>query len=132
MTAFFDSNVVLYSATDDVAKADRSDRLLAAGGWISVQVLNETVHVARRKMKLEWARVHDLIDTIAALVRIAPVDLDMQHKAMVIAERYKLSIWDATIVAAAIATGCRVLYSEDMHHGLVVDGQLRIENPFLA
>lgn len=132
MTAFFDSNVVLYSASADAAKANRSDELLAGGGWISVQVLNETVHVARRKMKLEWARVHNLIDTISALVRITSVDLDMQHNAMAVAERYKLSIWDATIVASAIATGCRVLYSEDMHHGLVIDGQLRIENPFLG
>ena len=132
MTVFFDSNVVLYSASDAPAKANRSDELLATGGWISVQVLNETVHVARRKMKLEWVRVHNFVDTISALVKITPIDLSMQRNAMVIAERYKLSIWDATIVAAAIATRCHILYSEDMHHGLVIEGRLRIENPFLA
>jgi len=36
------------------------------------------------------------------------------------------------IVAAAVESGCDVLYSEDMHHGLVVAGRLRIENPFLG
>ena len=48
------------------------------------------------------------------------------------AERFRLSVYDGLIVAAALETGCDVLYSEDMHHGLVVDRRLRIENPFLG
>jgi predicted nucleic acid-binding protein len=47
-----------------------------------------------------------------------------------IAERYKLSVYDAMIVAAALLGGCDTLYSEDMQDGLLIDNQLRICNPF--
>jgi predicted nucleic acid-binding protein len=39
--------------------------------------------------------------------------------------------WDALIVEAALAAGCKTLYSEDMQHGLVVNG-MTIENPFVG
>jgi predicted nucleic acid-binding protein len=45
--------------------------------------------------------------------------------------RYKYSIWDGLIVAAALDAGCKILYTEDLQHGQVVEG-LRIENPFLG
>jgi len=45
--------------------------------------------------------------------------------------RYSLSYWDSTIVAAALNSGAEVLYSEDMQHGLTVEGRLEIRNPFV-
>lgn len=47
-----------------------------------------------------------------------------------VAERYGLKVYDAMIVAAAILTGCEILYSEDMQNGLLIDHQLCICNPF--
>ena len=41
-----------------------------------------------------------------------------------------LSVYDAMIVAAALIAGCTTLYTEDMHDGLLVEGQLRLVNPF--
>jgi predicted nucleic acid-binding protein len=38
--SFFDTNVLLYIASGDPAKADRAERIIADGGTISVQVLN--------------------------------------------------------------------------------------------
>ena len=52
--AFFDTNVVLYLFSADAAKADRAEALLAAGGLISVQVLNEFAAVARHKLGMTW------------------------------------------------------------------------------
>jgi predicted nucleic acid-binding protein len=49
-----------------------------------------------------------------------------------LAERYTLSTFDAMIVASALDADCDRLWSEDMHHGLVIDTRLRIENPFRA
>ena len=46
-------------------------------------------------------------------------------------DRYGFSWWDAQIVAAARRADCAILLSEDMQHGLELDG-LRIVNPFLA
>jgi predicted nucleic acid-binding protein len=45
-------------------------------------------------------------------------------------KRYGCAIFDALVVAAALRANCRILWSEDMHDGLVVDGRLRIANPF--
>jgi predicted nucleic acid-binding protein len=55
---FFDTNVLVYLASGDVAKADRAEATLAKGGSISVQVLNELANVARRKMQMSWDETH--------------------------------------------------------------------------
>jgi predicted nucleic acid-binding protein len=47
-----------------------------------------------------------------------------------IAERYRLSVYDAMIVAAAVLAGVRVLYTEDLQDGLRVNDRLAIRNPF--
>jgi predicted nucleic acid-binding protein len=132
MAAFFDSNIVLYSAGSDLGKAERSDALLRQGGWISVQVLNEIANVAQRKMRYDWDRTHALLDTVTRLVEVVDLTQALHRRGLMIAERYKISVYDAMIAAAAQATNCSRLYSEDMHHGLVIDGALRIENPFLG
>ena len=46
------------------------------------------------------------------------------------AERYGFLVYDAMIVAAALIAGCTTLWTEDMHTGLLVEGQLRLVNPF--
>ena len=52
--SFFDTNVLIYLASNDAAKADRAEAVVREGGAVSVQVLNEIANVARRKMKLSW------------------------------------------------------------------------------
>ena len=47
-----------------------------------------------------------------------------------ITERYKFSVYDAVIVAAALIAGCTTLWCEDMHDGLLLEERLRIINPF--
>jgi predicted nucleic acid-binding protein len=46
-------------------------------------------------------------------------------------KKYDFQIFDGIIVASALEAGCDNLYSADMQHGLVVDGALRIVNPYL-
>jgi predicted nucleic acid-binding protein len=55
---------------------------------------------------------------------------DIDDRAVALAQRYGLSIFDATIVGSALLASCRRLISEDMHHGLVIEGKLTIHNPF--
>ncbi|HEX8555716.1 MAG TPA: PIN domain-containing protein [Sphingomonas sp.] len=130
MPAFFDSNILLYLAQDDSAKADTVERLLRIGGWINVQVLNEVTHVARRKFGYDWDGVSFLLDRARALLQVADLTVETHDDGRKLAERYKLSVYDGMIVAAARSSGCDVLWSEDMHHGLVIDGVLTIRNPF--
>jgi predicted nucleic acid-binding protein len=104
--------------------------LLADGGVVGVQVLNEFASVARAKLAMSWAEVQEAIDSIVVLCP-SPRPLSFQtHKlALKISMRYMLSIWDGLIVAAASEAGCSRLLTEDMQHGQVIEG-LRIEDPF--
>src|SRR5690606_6568483 len=129
--SFLDSHVILYVAGHDPAKAERAEDLLAEGGVISVQVLNEIANVTRRKMGLDWPETHALLEAVRGLLDVVPLTIDIHDAGLAIAERYRLSIYDAMIVAAARAAGCTTLWSEDMQHGLSIDGTLRILNPFL-
>ena len=130
MRVFFDSNILLYLAGSDPVKARSSEQLLRAGGWISVQVLNEIANVSRNKMRNDWPRTHALLEPIKQLTDLLDMTCALHECGLAMAERYRLSIWDGQIVAAALIADCDVLYSEDMHDGLVIDGKLRIENPF--
>jgi predicted nucleic acid-binding protein len=129
--AFFDSNVLLYGFAFADPKAARAQELVGAGGVISVQCLNEFANVARRKLAMSWERVDEALAVITGLCEpAAALDIRIHRKGLSIAAHSRLSIYDSMIVASALVTGCDTLYSEDMHHGLVVDNQLRIVNPF--
>lgn len=128
---FFDSNVLL-CLSGDPGKAARTRALLVDGGTISVQVLNEIANVGLRKMQLSWSELHELLDLIRSVLRVADLHVADHEHGLAIAKRYRVSIYDAMIAASALSNGCDRLWSEDMHHGLVIDGRLRIENPFRA
>ncbi len=128
--SFFDTNVLLYIASGDAAKAERAEQLIAAGGTVSVQVLNEIANVARRKMRYSWERTHNLLSQIRLLLPVIPVTLDIHETGIGLAERYTLSIYDGMIAAAALDSGCDTLWSEDMPDGLVIGGRLTVVNPF--
>jgi predicted nucleic acid-binding protein len=128
--SFVDTNVLLYLTSDDPAKADVAERLLRSRPVISVQVLNEFASVGRRKFRLAWPEVEHLLTAITSAADVHAVTLTMHQKGIALARDHNFHIYDATIVAAAIEAGCSTLYTEDMHHGLLVDGRLRIVNPF--
>jgi predicted nucleic acid-binding protein len=130
--SFFDTNVLAYLASGDSAKADRAEAVIAAGGSISVQVLNELANVARRKMQMSWDETHALLDMLRGLLTAHPLTTEIHDTGLRLAERYGLSIYDAMIAASAVHAGCDTLWSEDMQHGLVLDDGLRIVNPFRA
>ena len=126
---FFDTNVPLYLISDDAAKAARAEDLLAEGGTISVQVLNEFASVARRKHHRTWAEVHDLLSALRRLCEVEPLSLAVHERAIALASRLDVPIYDACIAASAIESGCKLLYSEDFQNGQVILGTT-IRNPF--
>lgn len=128
--AFFDTNIALYLLSADARKADRSEALLAQGGLVSVQVLNEFVAVARRKHQAPWETVRATLDALCAVCQVVPLTLPVQQRAVRIAERSGFTIDDATILASALDAGCSTLYTEDLQHGQRIDGLL-VCNPYL-
>ena len=130
MTAFFDTNILIYTITAD-ARGGVARSRLGDGGVVSTQVLNEFVRVARKKLRLDWLIVESaLIEVRAALDDVRPVALSTHEFAVSLARRDGFDIYDALILAAAIEAGCETLYSEDFQHGRRF-GDLTVVNPFL-
>lgn len=124
-----DSNVLLYLTSADPLKSRIAEESLRAGGVVSVQVLNEVVAVARRKFRMGWAEVRELLAPIYSACRIVPIGIETHAGGLLIAERFGFRIYDSVILAAAIEAGCDTLLSEDMQDGQRV-GNLTIRNPF--
>ncbi|AIV77652.1 PIN domain protein [Burkholderia pseudomallei] len=127
---FVDSNVVLYLLSGDTVKADRAEALLRRRPTISVQVLNEVTNVCVRKLGMAWREVDQFLELVRQFCVVVPLTIEMHDLARRIAERYGLAFYDACIVAAASIEGCRALYTEDMHHGLIIEDSLALRNPF--
>jgi predicted nucleic acid-binding protein len=128
--SFFDTNVLLYIASRDTEKADIAEAALAAGGTISVQVLNELTNVARRKMRMSWPETRAFLSMLRDLLTVHPITIETHETGLALAERYGLSLYDAMIAASALHAGCDTLWSEDMQDAMVIDEGLRIVNPF--
>lgn len=127
---FFDTSVLIYALKESDPRAVVTERLLVSGGFLSVQVLNEFVCVARRKLGMSWLSVMQAVEQIRALCETPlPLTLDMHEHGLAIAQRFRYHIYDSLVIAAAIESGCSVLYSEDMQGGQVIES-LHIRNPF--
>ena len=128
--AFLDTNVLVYAIVENDPRNIRARELLAVGGTISVQVLNEFVSVVRRKVKMPWDDVRATLQWILLLCpEVVTVTIKTHEKAVGIAERYGYRIYDSLIVASALEAKCELLYSEDLQDGQVLEGRMRIRNP---
>lgn len=128
---FLDTNVILYLLSPDAAKADRAEALLAKGGIVSVQVLNEAVSVMARKLRMGLDEIDEVLAGIRLFCEVEPVTVETHDQARAVMRRYGFSIYDSLIVAAALAAGCEVLYSEDLQSGQDLGAGLTVVNPFL-
>ncbi len=126
---FADTNIVLYLLGDG-PKADRAEAILGQGPRISVQVLNEALVNCRRKAGLSWGETGAFLAGIQVLCPVEELTLQTHEVGRALAELYGFSVYDAMIVSAALIAGCTTLWSEDMQDGLLVEGQLRLVNPF--
>ena len=132
---FLDTNILLYSISRDpteTTKRDRAVELIDAGdNALSIQVLQEFYVQATRPTRPD-PLPHDIA---AGLIRtwlrfrVQEISVPIMTGALEIKAAHRLSYWDAAIVAAARALGCRQLYSEDMSHGRELEG-VTIINPF--
>lgn len=131
MTAFFDTNILVYAFSDDETRRDQAQRVLTSDGIISVQVCNEFANVLRKKQRQPWP----LVESALAVVRarfdaIRPITITTHAAAVLLAREHGLGFYDALIVASALEAGCDTLLSEDLQHGRRF-GHLAIRNPFL-
>jgi predicted nucleic acid-binding protein len=127
-----DTNILIY--LHDVIFMDKrtiAEELLTKRPKISNQVLSEYLNVTRRLLKMSK---DDLLSHTADLFincEILPLTQSTLLLAATLTKKYNFQLFDAVIVASALENGCNILYSEDMHHGLLVNNKLKIINPFL-
>ena len=132
---FLDANILLYAysgAPEDRAKRARAhDIVLGSRFGISSQVLQEFIANAVKKKALGLGEAHiDAVLELAALVPVQAVTRELVVRATAIRRKFRISPWDATILAAAAEMGCHTLYSEDFNHGQDYGG-VKVVNPFL-
>lgn len=130
MSAFFDSNILIYAYSTD-RRRDRALATIAGGGVISAQVLNEFTNVLRNKQKQDWPVIEAAVNSVRfRFPDIVPLTAETHAAALRFAREEGLAFYDALIVAAATEAGCDTLYSEDMQHGRGI-ADLTIRNPFI-
>lgn len=132
--AFLDTNILIYAYSEDEPKKqsialqllDRfEDNIM-----ISKQVINELSNILLKKFKLSSDQVENVLLEIDNVLLIVDFDLTTQIKALKLKDRYRFQYYDALIVATALENNCTVVYSEDMQHDMLIDGSLKIINPF--
>jgi predicted nucleic acid-binding protein len=131
--AFLDTNVLIYAVAENEPRSTRAEELLASGGVVSVQILNEFTAVARRKLQMPWTEVGEAVEAFLILCPSPlPITVETHIAARRIGEKVGCNIYDALVVAAALEAGCAILYSEDFQDGQVIEGKLTVRNPFVA
>lgn len=137
MSAFLDTNILVYSISAtpaDQRKRAQSEMLLARPGCVlSVQVLQEFYVQATNTRKAHYI-THDKAVAIIARLKEHQVvgnTKALLDSALALRPVTNFSFWDCAVIAAAIAGGCDILYTEDMQHGREVEG-VRIVNSFLS
>ncbi len=136
MRSFFDTNLLVYAdAADEPAKQQRAIQLIKAHradgtAVLSTQVLQEYVNVALRKLQLPAPLIRERL-SLYARFDLVPTTPEIIEGALALHAVRGTSFYDALILQAAIASGCAVLFTEDMQDGALIAG-VKVVNPFAA
>jgi predicted nucleic acid-binding protein len=127
-----DSNILIYNHSLDCEKK----KIIAMNFFydnpvVSSQVISEYLNVMRKRFKIEKNELMQLCSLWLEKCTVQPVILSTTKLAQNLVGRYDFQIFDGIIVAAALEANCDILYSEDMHNGLIVEDTLKIVNPFV-
>jgi predicted nucleic acid-binding protein len=136
LAAFVDTNVLVYAvSTDEPGKQERARAIVARGFAegcyaVSTQVLMELyVNITQKaRIKLPAAQALEYVRSLTEW-HVVDVVSDLVLSALVLADRMRISAWDAAILEAARTAGCGLVLSEDLGAGQSYAG-VRVENPF--
>lgn len=137
VSVFIDTNILVYSIDHRYVEKNQSARKFLLeiqaddniNPVISTQVLQEFYMVATKKLKLDKIVVKNIVQEFAKM-QIVNNDIKLVMSAIDISINHHLTLWDALMIAAAKRVQCSVLYSEDLHHGHIID-DVQIINPFI-
>ena len=131
---FFDTNIFVYAVS--AAEEDREKRRIARSLLaneefaLSLQVVQEFINTCLNKIRLGQSR--EAIAKTVELLLAYPCPGSspaLVRQAFALQGRYRISYWDAAILAAATELGCTTLYTEDLNHGQTYES-IKVINPF--
>ncbi len=135
---FFDTNILVYGSDDSepekqaLARDLVNDAVENGSGVLSAQVLGELFNSVTRRIPqpLSIDEAELLIEKYSVMTVVA-LDLALVQRAVSISGRYRVSYWDALIIAAAERAGCARIISEDLNAGQLYHGVV-VVNPFVG
>ncbi|MBV6340796.1 PIN domain-containing protein [Candidatus Magnetobacterium casense] len=129
---FVDTNILVYAySPSDKIKQDIALTILSCTNIsISTQVINEFMGVMSRKFRVDWDELRRVLGDVQELCKVETVDMKTIIDATSISERFKFSYWDSLILSSALRLNCQFLYTENLSHGMLINNQLTIVNPF--
>ncbi|MEN8220116.1 MAG: PIN domain-containing protein [Pseudomonadota bacterium] len=130
-THFLDTNVLIYSVSNDIVKKQRAIELLGKKNVvISTQIISESINVMYRKLNYDYSQIRRITDKFVEKAILYPITHDTIRRALKIAEISGYSYYDSQVIASALENDCTILYSEDMQHEQKIESHLKIVNPF--
>ena len=127
-----DTNILIYAR--DMSHSEKFQiamNILDYEPVVSTQVALEYLNVIKRLFKISKQECMEICLCDIENCDFHPVTYSTLQRAYKLQQRYDFQMFDSIIVAAALESDCNILYSEDMHHGLIIEKQLKIVNPFV-
>lgn len=129
---FIDTNILVYFISDDKEKKLKARDIIFSSEevFVSSQVISEFVSVCFSKKLLSSDKITSLASHFMEALNFSIVGEATIKKALQIKKKTHCSFWDSLIVASALENTCSILYTEDMQDGQIIDGKLKVINPF--
>jgi len=130
--AFIDTNILIYAYNKTYPEKRRraQEETEKYDTVISTQVINEFCNTSLYKLSKTHDEVIAAIREITENHIITQVNVTIIIKAITLQKRYHYNYYDCMMLASALAYDCKVILSEDMQHGQVIENKLTILNPF--
>jgi len=132
--AFLDTNFIiyLYSQDEEPKKSIALNVLNTHDCVASIHVMNESSNVWLKKFNLGSAKTKECLDNVELVCdEILPIQRSTIDKTIDIKERYGFSYYDSLMLASALESDCKIIFTEDMNNGQIIDDTLKIVNPFV-
>ena len=131
-SVFLDTNILAYLySTSEPQKRSKSISILANCLCItSTQALNEFGNVFIKKYKMSRVFIKQAITNISRTCSVRLITEQTINSALDLNDKYGYSYYDCLMLASALENTCGELFSEDMATGQLIEGKLKIVNPY--
>jgi predicted nucleic acid-binding protein len=128
---FLDTNILIYSVGNVTSKKQIAVDLIVPQAVISTQIITESINVMYRKLHYDYGQIRAITTKFIDQMTLRIITCDTIRSALNITETYGYSYYDSQVIASALEHHCPILYSEDLQHEQVIEGRLKILDPFL-